>query len=181
MDAENKRRLEQNNAELAAYVNAMQHTDSVNLDAMGAHVDELLRERCRIMGLPEDEIARIEQESETAVDEQIAAEIQHFAKRLKRTKVAMTKMQYAEDEEDIHNVEAWAEIIEDVLYLVPFDNRMQVLQLAAAKAEHRPLRALSIDEFDSNTPGHWNAIMRLKSLIIQVFARDIGNNHSPQD
>jgi hypothetical protein len=28
---------------------------------------------------------------------------------------------------------------------------------------------------------HWRAIMRLKSLVIQVFARSIKNNHSPEE
>jgi hypothetical protein len=34
-----------------------------------------------------------------------------------------------------------------------------------------------------NKPGqrHWNAIMRIKSLLVQVFVRDIANNHTPQD
>jgi len=43
---------------------------------MATHVDELLRERCRTLGLSEDEIARIEEESEAAVDAQIADEIE---------------------------------------------------------------------------------------------------------
>src|SRR5262245_51317074 len=101
-------------------------------------------------------------------------------------------MQYVEDEEDIGNIEAWAEIIEDMLYLVPFDSRMKVLQLTIAKqeaeiaemAEHGPLRVWSAAEMaNTDTPGlrHWNAIMRLKSLIIQVFTRNISNNHSPVD
>jgi len=82
MDAKKKRRLEQinaeleqNNIELIAYLKAMRRADAASCDAMEAHVDELFRERCRIIGLPEDEIVRIEQESERAVDEQIAVEI----------------------------------------------------------------------------------------------------------
>jgi hypothetical protein len=102
-------------------------------------------------------------------------------------------MQYVEDEEDIGNVEAWTEILEDLLYLMPFDSRMKVLQLVVANHEadvaervkHGPLgKRISMDpEKFRNEPGlrHWNAIMRLKSLIIQVFARDISNNHSPKD
>jgi hypothetical protein len=38
---------------------------------MARHVDELFRERCRAMGLPEDEIAKIERESEAAVEQQM--------------------------------------------------------------------------------------------------------------
>jgi hypothetical protein len=67
-----------NNIELMAYAKAMQHADDAQYDAMAAHVDELLRQRFRIMGLSEEEIARIEQESEAAVNEQIADEIKQF-------------------------------------------------------------------------------------------------------
>jgi hypothetical protein len=90
MDTEKKRKLEQinaeleqNNIELIAYLKAMRHADAASRDAMEAHVDELFRERCRIMGLPENGIARIEQESEKAVDEQVAAEISTFLKAVK--------------------------------------------------------------------------------------------------
>jgi hypothetical protein len=62
--------------ELAAYMKAISHADNeATFEAMAAHVDELMRERGRAMGLPEDEIANIEQESEAAVDAQISAEI----------------------------------------------------------------------------------------------------------
>jgi hypothetical protein len=68
-------------AEFAAYLNA----DADN-EAQAAHIDELIRERCRALGLPEDEIARIEQESEAAVDEQIAQEINEALKRWRTKK-----------------------------------------------------------------------------------------------
>jgi hypothetical protein len=100
-------------------------------------------------------------------------------------------VQYVEDKNDINNIEAWAEIVTDVLWRVPFDNRLKVLQLAIAKheadvayvAENGPWKITCAADVDMNTPGvrHWNAIMRLKSAIIQVFARDIRNNHSPAD
>ena len=101
-------------------------------------------------------------------------------------------MQYAEDAEDVGNVEAWAEIVEDMLFLVPPEDRMKVLQLAVAseeaaiaeRLEHEPLGKIwCASEFPMDTPGmrHWNAIMRLKSLIIQVFTRNITNDHSPTD
>src|SRR5262245_13807628 len=64
-------RIEEINPEMASYIKAMQHVDEATFAVVGSHVDELLRERCRTMGLPEDEIARIEQESEMAVDQQI--------------------------------------------------------------------------------------------------------------
>jgi hypothetical protein len=61
-------KLKQIAAEMTAYSNAIWHDDGPGFDAKAAHVDELLRERMRTMGLPEDEIAKIEQESEEAVD-----------------------------------------------------------------------------------------------------------------
>ena len=45
------------------------------------------------------------------------------------------------------------------------------------------LKTLSFNELFDMSPGlrHWNAIMRLKSLVVQVFVRNITNNHSPAD
>jgi hypothetical protein len=70
--------------ELAAYCKAMLHADEATRAVMEAHVDELVSERCRAMGLPEDEIARIEQESEAAVDQEIADEIRRFKEATRR-------------------------------------------------------------------------------------------------
>jgi hypothetical protein len=58
------------------------HGDDAGFDAKAAHVDELVRARMRVMGLPKDEIARIEQKSEAVVDEQVNAEIEDFLQRL---------------------------------------------------------------------------------------------------
>jgi hypothetical protein len=77
-DVTTMRTVEEIDAEIAAYVKAIQHADEATFAAMSAHVDELMRERCRAMGLPEDEIARIERESEAAVDRQVADEIKQF-------------------------------------------------------------------------------------------------------
>ena len=44
-------------------------------EAMAVHVDELFRKRCRAMGLPEDEIARLERESEAGTAEHIVDEM----------------------------------------------------------------------------------------------------------
>jgi hypothetical protein len=74
MDKVDKDKIAEIDAELAAYVKAIQHDDGAGFDAKAAHVDELLRRRMRAMGLPEDEIVRIELESEAAVDQQIADE-----------------------------------------------------------------------------------------------------------
>jgi hypothetical protein len=101
------------------------------------------------------------------------------------------RMTKSETDRDIENVEAWAEIIGDVLYHVPPDKRVDVLELATkneeAEAQERKanggfkLMAFSNDWM--NKPGirHGNAITRIKSLLVQVFVRDIANNHSPQD
>lgn|SRR5262249_29913502 len=45
------------------------------------------------------------------------------------------------------------------------------------------LKYVDMSKWDDNTPGlrHWNAIMRLRSLVVQVFVRRIRNNHSPKD
>jgi len=76
------RTIEEIDAELAAYVNA--HPDPANLDAMEAPVDELLRERCRAMGLAEgEEICRIELELAAAANEELAEEIREFRRKVR--------------------------------------------------------------------------------------------------
>jgi hypothetical protein len=98
---------------------------------------------------------------------------------------------FPETDKDIENVEAWAEVIEDVLFRVSSKQRAQVLALVTAKEqqarkdrETNPLGIMSWAEIrNMDTPGlrHWNAIMRLKSLVVQAFVRDITIDHSPQD
>ena len=46
-----------------------------------AEIDKLIDERARLLGLPDEEIARINQESDAAVDAQIEAEIERVLKR----------------------------------------------------------------------------------------------------
>ena len=98
----------------------------------------------------------------------------------------------SEDREDIENVEAWAEVFKAVLYLVPMDRRAAVLALATknenAERKERErsegaLEYVDISKWDDSAPGlrHWNAIMRLMSLVVQVLVRRIRNNHSPKD
>jgi len=41
----------------------------------------------------------------------------------------------AENQKDVENVEAWAEVIKDVLWLVPMDRRAEVLALATKTEE----------------------------------------------
>jgi hypothetical protein len=89
----------------------------------------------------------------------------------------------------MHNVEAWAEVISDVVDLVPEEHRAEVVALVAA-IEQRERKKRKKDPFIKTseidflaTPGvrHWDAIMRLTSLVVQVLVRRISNNHHPQD
>jgi hypothetical protein len=92
-------------------------------------------------------------------------------------------------EKDIQNVEAWAEVVEDLLYLVPTDKRAAVLALATEKErqeqkkrdESGGLIIMNAAELANATFPHWNVIMRLKALLIQVLVRNITNNHSKED
>ena len=62
---------------MAEYVKALQAVADPNATAAEAimqHIDKLVDERARILGLSEEEIARIDAESEAAVQAQIDAE-----------------------------------------------------------------------------------------------------------
>ena len=95
------------------------------------------------------------------------------------------------DADDINNVEAWAYVIKCALYHVPPEHRLAVLALATAneEAERKKHEAsgglimwtdLTQNYEKSPSARHHNAIVRLKSLLIQIFARDITNDHSPR-
>jgi hypothetical protein len=100
-----------------------------------------------------------------------------------------------ESKEDIANFEAWAVLIADIFKRIPADKRAVVLALVTkneeaakqgreASGDKQPV--LTSAEFVQGWEGsprayHWHTIMRLKSLMIQVFARDIANNHSGHD
>jgi hypothetical protein len=95
-----------------------------------------------------------------------------------------------ETDHDIENVEAWAEIIADILHHVPPAKRTQVLALASKneeieaqkrKANHGKLTYVDMSKWDAIPPARNNTITRLQSLLIQVFVRDIINNHSPEN
>jgi hypothetical protein len=58
-------------AKIARVGKAMRDADDATFEALAVHLDELIREQQRAMGLSEDEIAKIERESEAAVDAQI--------------------------------------------------------------------------------------------------------------
>jgi hypothetical protein len=88
-----------------------------------------------------------------------------------------------------------AEVIEDLLCLVPPEKRLEVIkqvaakeELAAKKREERGdrLELMFFDEASmerweaSPANRYWNHIMRFKSLVIQIFTRDITNDHSKE-
>jgi hypothetical protein len=93
----------------------------------------------------------------------------------------------AEDETDIANTEAWAKVFHDILDLIPGDH-VELLALVtkndeaerAEKAKTGGWLMVNAGAVDLD-PGYWNAAMRLRSLIVQVFARRITNNHSKPD
>jgi hypothetical protein len=74
-----KKKLAANLVKLNKCFTAMKTADEATFEAMTAHVDELINEQMRIMGLPEDEIIRINQEAETAAEEQINKEMDQTA------------------------------------------------------------------------------------------------------
>ena len=93
------------------------------------------------------------------------------------------------DADDINNVEAWAYVIKCALCHVPPEHRLAVLALATAneEAERKKHQAsgglMTWADLMQKSPSarHHNASVRLKSLLVQIFARDITNDHSPQD
>jgi hypothetical protein len=91
-----------------------------------------------------------------------------------------------ESKSDIENVDAWAEIIGDTLQHAPAEKRADILALAVknevAQRSAPPFLTLA-DLVNMDTPGvrHWNAILRLKGLLVQVFVRNITNNNSAED
>jgi hypothetical protein len=100
----------------------------------------------------------------------------------------------SEDRKDIENVEAWAEVIRDILDLIPNEQRMEVLALAGKdeekierEHEEEPARVdARLDtlglQFLSRLDGlYWHSIPRLKSLVVQMLVRDIVTHHSPKE
>jgi hypothetical protein len=79
------------------------------------------------------------------------------------------------------NTEAWAEVFRDILYLVPGELRAEVLALVVRNDEVERKEPVLTRASDLPEPRHWYAIMRLRSLVIQVLVRRIKNNNSPED
>jgi hypothetical protein len=97
--------------------------------------------------------------------------------------------QMSETDKDMANVEAWAEVVADMLYLMPPEHRLSTLRLAlekeqAATAERTKNGGFVVRKFslENLKPAlkHWNTKMRLRSLVIQAFVRQITNNNSPE-
>lgn len=100
------------------------------------------------------------------------------------------KNKMSETDADIESVTAWVMLIEDLLNLVP--DRVAVLKMALDRAVAEEAAAaetgsaLKIETINLSKLGesprlpYWHTIMRLKSLVVQVFVRDIVNNHSPE-
>jgi hypothetical protein len=74
-------RLEELAIEFAAHLKALPTGNDPTFDAKTAHLEELNREISRALGLCEEEITRIEQEAEAAVEEQIEAALRVLPKR----------------------------------------------------------------------------------------------------
>src|SRR5262252_3809296 len=87
-------------------------------------------------------------------------------------------MKTSEDEHDVANVEAWADVFRDLLYLIPGERRAEVLAFvvtknheaerakAKARAESRTLHPFTLSEYVPDP--NWDTAMRLRSLVIQV-------------
>jgi hypothetical protein len=84
----------------------------------------------------------------------------------------------SETDRDIGNVEAWAEVVESLLNLMPTKTRMDVLRLAVANEEaaikdreaHGPFKLISFAELMRTPLKPMAPVMRLKSLVVQVLA-----------
>ena len=92
---------------------------------------------------------------------------------------------------DQRDVEAWAEIVKNTLFRAHPDRRAEILALAVQneeaarrdRAANGPFKIRGFADIDLNTPGHrhCHVILRLKSLLVQVFVRDVTNTNSPAE
>ena len=99
-------------------------------------------------------------------------------------------MKYSETESDICNIDAWAKVVGDLLFLVRPEARITVLRRAvqheeaeiAGREKHGRLKIVFAADLasDGSWMKTWHAAYRLKSLVVQVFARCIINSHSPE-
>jgi hypothetical protein len=98
------------------------------------------------------------------------------------------KIQMSETEKDIRDVEAWVQVIERMLHSAEPDQRVKILERALEgekQKEERRIKAHGLEFITAEDlrklPFPRNATARLKSLLVQVFVRDIANNHSPKE
>ena len=78
----------------------------------------------------------------------------------------------------------WFKALENVLFCVPPAVRLEVLHRLVAREIERiekPIRLISVGDFDPAMFENWHAVKEAASLIIQVLVRSITNNHSPND
>jgi len=86
---------------------------------------------------------------------------------------------------DDQNVAVWFAALEDVLFCVPRDFRLEVLRRLISSEEERlvagPLRFWTFSDIDAAEFKYWRAEKEAASLIVQVLVRSITNNHSRDD
>jgi hypothetical protein len=89
--------------------------------------------------------------------------------------------------DDIENTQAWVELVGDMLWLArckPVVVLEKALEAARKKGDddsHLGVRIMSVADLRDKSFGEWNARKRLKALVVQVFVRDIANNHSREE
>jgi hypothetical protein len=83
------------------------------------------------------------------------------------------------------NVAVWSAALEDVLFCVPRNLRLEALRRLISSEEERqsagPLRFWTVADLDAAEFKYWHAEKEAASLIIQVLVRSITNNHSEAD
>lgn len=99
----------------------------------------------------------------------------------------MTKIRHEVNVEDIQSYSAWAEVIIDLMYIVPQEARAMAISIASSRMEERRKKIeannglFKLSDYPDDGYLTYHAEMRLKSLVVQVFTRDITNNNSPED
>jgi hypothetical protein len=93
--------------------------------------------------------------------------------------------------DDIKNTEAWAELIEDALFIAPAEDRLTILEMVVENEKAARERRAKNGDFekwsaaellaDGGVLRHWRTKMRLRALLVQVFVRTVANNHSPEN
>jgi hypothetical protein len=80
------------------------------------------------------------------------------------------------------HVVVWLAALEDVLFCIPRDFRLEALRRLISSEEKRqsagPLRFWTFSDIDLAEFKYWHAEKEAASLMIQVLVRSITNNHS---